>query len=256
MSGLMRRLNPVRRAAPDDETPPPATAASEPVGELAHAQQGGASVPANGVVHPGASAPTAGAATETPSDQPGRDLPAGVDPAELATAPSSVRRGKLRRRLRYLRAVRELLLRDLGGFYYEAQRSEPGIEPHRRLLDAKAARLATLDTEVRDLESHLELPHPPTVVRDAGIGGTCPQCGELHASDARFCSRCGTSLTGRGRTAAAGHPAKPAAAAPTAAGEEPKASTASLWGRPKRPEPAPPVKDEATAGNPNEADRP
>jgi hypothetical protein len=164
MSGLMRRLNPVRRAAPDDETPPPATAASEPVGERADAQQGGVSVPANGVA-PAADAKIAGEEPKTavlpatagpasgppPEEQPGRDLPAGVDPGELAAAPSSGRRGRLRRRVRYLRAVRELLLRDLGGFYYEAQRSEGGVERHRRLLDAKAARLATLDTEVREL---------------------------------------------------------------------------------------------------------
>jgi hypothetical protein len=250
MSGLMRRLNPVRRAAPDDETTPPATAASEPVGERADAQQGGASVPANGVAPPLAEAKTdveepktavlpATSAAETAkpaegAEQPGRDLPAGVDPGELAAVPTSARRGRLRRRLRYLRTVRELLLRDLGGFYYEAQRSEAGVEPHRRLLDAKAARLATLDTEVRDLEGRLAVPHPETVLRQTGIGGTCPQCGELHASDARFCSRCGTPLTGRRAAPAKAHSTR----APAAASEEPKATTASLWGRPKRPEPA------------------
>lgn len=268
----MRRLNPVRHAAPDDETTPPATAASEPVGERADAQQGGNSMPANGVaptagdakteveepkteVLPGSgsgsgSGADAGATAATPeaADQPGRDLPAGVDPGELAAAPSSARRGRLRRRLRYLRAVRELLLRDLGGFYYEAQRSEAGVEPHRRLLDAKAARLTTLDTEVRELEGRLAVPHPETVLREPGIGGTCAQCGELHASDARFCSRCGTSLTGRRRattTAPAKTPPRPGGAGE---GEEPKASTASLWGRPKRPEPAAePTPDEPAA---------
>jgi hypothetical protein len=260
MSGLMRRLNPVRHAAPDDESTPPAAADSKPVGERADAQQGGASVPANGVpassgeakteveepktkVLPAVGdAPTVATEPAKPdeaADVPGRDLPAGVDPCELAAAPTSARRGRLRRRLRYLRAVRELLLRDIGGFYYEAQRSEPGVEPHRRLLDAKAARLATLDTEVRELESRLQVPHSQTVLRQPGIGGTCPQCGELHASDARFCSRCGTSLTGRrGPGAGVAPPAKkPGTTTPSSgAGEEPKASTASLWGPPKRRE--------------------
>jgi hypothetical protein len=258
MSGLMRRLNPVRHAAPDDETPPLTTAVSEPVGERADAQQGGASLPANGVapsaaeakteveepktaVLPATAAPASAPPAESePAEQPGRDLPAGVDPRELAAVPSSTRRGRLRRRLRYLRAVRELLLRDLGGFYYEAQRSEGGVEPHRRLLDAKTARLATLDTEVRELEGRLAVPHPETVLRQPGIGGTCPECGELHASDARFCSRCGTQLTGRRAAASAPpRPAPSAPSAPSAASEEPKASTASLWGRPKRPEPSP-----------------
>jgi hypothetical protein len=260
MSGLMRRLNPVRRADPDDETTPPATAASDRADGLAPAQQGGASVPAIGVAPageeprtevltpgdagagnanagPGATAATAATVV---GDQPGRDLPAGVDPAELATVPTSARRGRLRRRLRYLRAVRELLLRDLGGFYHEAHRDERGVEPHRRLLEAKANRLTTLDAEVRDLEARLEVPHPETLIREPGIGGSCPKCGELHASDARFCSRCGHALTGR--RAAPAPATGTATPAPTSPGEEePKASTASLWGRPKRPDPAAPA---------------
>ena len=79
-----------------------------------------------------------------------RDLPAGVDPGDLATAPpDSARRGKLRRRLRYLRHVRELLLRDLGGFTYEIHRTGAGTaqEPQRKLAEAKAR--ADLDARRR-----------------------------------------------------------------------------------------------------------
>jgi hypothetical protein len=166
-----------------------------------------------------------------------RDLPAGVDPAELAAVPSSARRGRLRRRLRYLRAVRQVLLRDLGGFYYEAQRSEQGIEPHRQLLDAKAARLTRLDEEVHALESRLEEPHPETILREPGLGGTCPQCGELHGSDARYCARCGAALSRRVSRARQAAPAGPIGAVP-ASSDDGKATTASLWGRPKRPDPA------------------
>jgi hypothetical protein len=257
MSGLMRRLTRAR-AATEDEAAPQEPAASEPVGAAADAPQGGVAVPANGtaettVQEPATAVPAPGAPVTAPAgepttepivepaDVPGRDLPAGVDPAELAAVPSSARRGRLRRRLRYLRAVREILLRDLGGFYYEAQRSEPGLDPHRPLLDAKTARLTTLDTEVRDLETRLDEAHPPTVLREPGIGGTCPQCGELHATDARFCSRCGTALRGR--------PAAKPAAAPVA-GDEPKATTASLWGRPKRPDPATAAEPPAAADTP------
>src|SRR5689334_14113150 len=42
---------------------------------------------------------------------------------------------------------------------------------------------------------------PPerTVVREPGIGGLCPECGEMHASDAHFCSRCGAPLDAKAR---------------------------------------------------------
>ena len=38
------------------------------------------------------------------------------------------------------------------------------------------------------------MPRGTTVVREPGVGGTCPRCGELHASDARFCAHCGLDL--------------------------------------------------------------
>jgi hypothetical protein len=260
MSGLMRRLT-RGRAATDDEATPQASAASEPVSATPDAQQGGLGLPANGATAPGDGARTGvgdeaktgtgdepktavlvdggGPATTGETKVAGdeaRDLPAGVDPATLAAVPSSARRGRLRRRLRYLRAVREILLRDIGGFYYEAQRSDEGVEPHRRLLDAKAGRLARLDEEVRELESRLAETRPETLLRQPGLGGTCPQCGELHGSDARFCWRCGTQLGGRAaRTRLTAARAAPAVA--PASDEGTKATTASLWGRPKRSEP-------------------
>jgi hypothetical protein len=264
MSGLKRRLT-RGRAATDDEGTPQASAASEPVDATPDAQQGGASVPANGAVNPPAAEdpptavlpqseePTPAAPTEAD-----RDLPAGVDPGELAAAPSSARRGRLRHRLRYLRGVRELLLRDIGGFYFEAQRAEGGVEPHQRLLDAKTARLTKLEEEMRDLEARLGEAHPETVLRVPGLGGTCPVCGELHGSDARYCSRCGNALGRRGARAATAGTVGPA---PAPAGDESaKQTTASLWGRPKRPDPetgesasAPAAAaDEATVADANE----
>jgi hypothetical protein len=260
MSGLMRRLN-RGRATTDDEATPQA-AASEAAGATTNAQPGESAVPAGGEATTGAGdeqatavlAPGDGTALladgATRVDEgsirvdgvpAGRDLPAGVDPGQLAAVPTTARRGRLRRRLGYLRAVREILLRDLGGFYYEAQRSEGGADGHRRLLDAKAARLATVDGELRDLEARLHEARSGTILREPGVGGTCPHCGELHASDARFCSRCGNALGGR----AAGARTPAATGAPTAppvpiaaADDGAKATTASLWGRPKRPDPA------------------
>ena len=112
--------------------------------------------------------------------------------------------------------MRELLLRDLGGFIYEVHRTAGGTpqESHRRLAASKAERIATLDGEVRGLESRLSEPHAEPLLREPGIGGTCPECGELHASDARYCARCGTPLDAKAQAlrdaaiaaAAAAHP--------------------------------------------------
>jgi hypothetical protein len=177
---------------------------------------------------------------QQPSEQEiaARDLPAGVDPGELQGAPSpSSRRGKLRRRLRYLRQVRELLLRDLGGFTYEIHRTAGGVlrESHRRLVEGKTDRLATLDAEVRELETRLSMPHAEQVLRQPGVGGACPVCGELFSSDAHYCSRCGEPLDDKAR--ARREEAIRAAAQPAATphpSPEPKAASV-LWAAGPRP---------------------
>ena len=126
------------------------------------------------------------------------DLPAGLDPDELAAAPgTSARRGKLRRRAAFLRSARELLLRDLGGFDYELQRTAHGVEheAHRRLRETKLARLARVDAELHVLEVRLDDVRRQVVVREPGVGGECPHCSELYASAAHYCSHCGNPLT-------------------------------------------------------------
>jgi hypothetical protein len=266
MSGLLRRLS-RDRAATDDEATPSANGASETVDAASpDAQPGGqqpvpagstAAADAPTTVQPAAGGAAPDTAPETPPDEtPGRDLPAGVDVDTLAAVPeTSASRAKLRRRLRYLRHARELLLRDLGGFYAEAHRSEAGPEAHRRLLDVKARRIATLDGEVRELEQRLDEPHGEVVIREPGIGGTCPACGELHGSEARFCSRCGTALTGAGRRGAAATPAGAATGTGTAtgagqpAGGAERMTTASLWGRSRVPA------GDRPAGPPTQADQ-
>src|SRR3954447_20349871 len=219
MSGLLRRLT-RRRPATADETGPAGPASSEPAG-----------APAETPVEPGGDQPvpaseaaTAQPAPETPpsADEQAtqvipatgdqtvaipaaatvRDLPAGVDPTEYADAPeASAPRGKVRRRLRYLRRVRDLLLRDLGGFTFEIRRTAGGTadETQQRLVESKMKRIEALDTEVRALEARLGEPHAGTVLREPGIGGACPECGELFASDAHYCARCGTPLDAKAR---------------------------------------------------------
>jgi septal ring-binding cell division protein DamX len=272
MSGLLRRLT-RRRPATADENRSPATASSEPVAAPAETPAepgGGQPVPAEQptVILPAtteqpavpaqplpawsvaADQPTAFAYAAQPA--PARDLPAGVDPADLAAAPAaSSRRGKLRRRLRDRRPVRGLLLRDLGGFTYEVHRTAGGTaqEPQRRLAAAKAQRISALDAEVRALESRLGEPHE-TLLREPGIGGTCPECGELHASDAHFCSRCGTALDEKAR-------AQRTAEAPATGSQavvEPQPASV-LWAGGPRPAPEPSQAEEEVV-EPVAGDRP
>jgi hypothetical protein len=261
MSGLLRRLT-RRRPATADETRSPTPESSEPAGAPAETPAeagGGRPVPGEeatqvlpattaqpAVAEPAPEQPAAPqpptAAEPAPQPAPVRDLPAGIDPGELAVAPAaSASRGKLRRRLRYLRRVRELLLRDLGGFVFELHRSPGSTEDGpRRLVEFKANRIAALDTEVRGLEARLGEPHEGALLREPGIGGVCPECGELHASDAHYCSRCGAPLDAKAR-------AKRDAAQPTT-GAQPAAETAPasvLWAAGPHPR-AQPAEEEKT----------
>ena len=98
-------------------------------------------------------------------------------------------------RVAFLRAARELLLRDLGGFVYEIHRTagDHEHEAHRRLRATKLARLSRIDAELHELELRLDDVRRHVVVREPGVGGECPQCGELFGSDAHYCSHCGAA---------------------------------------------------------------
>jgi hypothetical protein len=165
MSGLLRRIRTARTAAPDHQQEwshegEPEHAHEDPVAD------GG--VPA---------------------------LPAGTDlDALVGERPSTQRRGRMRRRLRHLRRVREVLLRDLGGMVFEIHRSgQGGADAQSRLVGAKLARLDTVNQELHELEGILG-DRKGMVMREPGIGGSCPLCGELYGSDARFCWACGTPV--------------------------------------------------------------
>jgi hypothetical protein len=128
-----------------------------------------------------------------PGGQP--PLPAGVDlDAMVGERPTSGRRSRQRRRLRHLRRVREVLLRDLGGVVLEVHRSGlSGDLAHQRVVADKLRRLEGVNEELHALEAVLGHPRG-MVLREPGIGGTCPTCGELFGSDARFCWACGTPV--------------------------------------------------------------
>ena len=132
------------------------------------------------------------------------DEPSGPDTPELhqgdvhpgqepvAPAPSFRSRGAMRRRLRYLRRARELGFRDLGGLVFDLRRFE---RDRPDLVDAKVHALFAVDGELRALERALGDRREVTELREAGIA-SCPRCGALHGSDARYCSSCGLSLHG------------------------------------------------------------
>jgi hypothetical protein len=110
----------------------------------------------------------------------------------IGQAPTTRRRSRLRRRLRHLRRVREVLLRDLGGYVLEVHKA--GAEgAGAGVVEGKLDRLRAVDAEIRELEGALD-DRRPLVVREVGIGGTCPECGEIFGSEARFCWACGNAV--------------------------------------------------------------
>jgi hypothetical protein len=140
-------------------------------------------------------------------------VPAGAEPPDpAAPTPSFRNRGRLRRRLRFLRRVRELGYRDLGGLVLDQHKFGRLDE---ELVRGKVAALAAVDAELRALEQALGEKRDITELREPGITA-CPRCGTLHGSDANFCPSCGLAITGA-RTIAAdvgegAHLARPALA--------------------------------------------
>ncbi len=97
----------------------------------------------------------------------------------------------MRRRARYLRQLRELQLRDIGGFMVELHRFG---RQQPELVKEKVQAAAVTHSELRSLQDALEENTPLGEVREAGIGGACPQCGTVHGSSDRFCPWCGRQL--------------------------------------------------------------
>jgi hypothetical protein len=131
---------------------------------------------------------------EAPPDEARPSGPAGTEPDDPATpsAPGFRARGRMRRRLRFLRRVRELGFRDLGGLVFDQHRFG---RPDDELVRGKLAALATIDAELRALQAALDDARPITELREPGVAA-CPRCGALHGTDARFCPSCGSPLRG------------------------------------------------------------
>jgi hypothetical protein len=115
--------------------------------------------------------------------------------ARPAAAPTHVgltERAQMRRRARYLRRLREVQLRDLGGFVLELNRF--GRE-RPDLVAAKLRAAAGTDEELRALEIALDGRASVRELREAGIGGACAECGAVFGSADRFCASCGEPLS-------------------------------------------------------------
>jgi len=143
-------------------------------------------------VHQTADAGANAAASDQPATEQteAQSAPAGQDAAP--GKPSFRHRGRMRRRLRYLRRVRELGFRDLGGLVFDQHRFSQANE---ELVRGKVDALAAVDQELRTLEHALADRRPITELREPGIS-VCPRCGALHGSEARYCPSCGVAFHG------------------------------------------------------------
>jgi hypothetical protein len=275
MSGLLRRIKRSRAAeageAPADgqaAAPEDARMTAETAAAAGATPRGAEPARSGPPAAPGA--PPSGAAREGSGD-PAKaappaivadpELPAGVDPAEAAVQPPKGRRGRLRRRLRYLRRARELMLRDLGGLLYEIHRTGGGdVSAHSTVIGAKVQRLANLDAETGAIETALASPRGDAVVFQPGVGGTCNACGELYGSAARFCSNCGAP-TGADVRVAGTEPARrvppmPTAPAKAEAAEAPTEVEAPADPATRREPPADPPADRPASEAPTRVDEP
>jgi hypothetical protein len=106
-------------------------------------------------------------------------------------SPRFVERARMRRRARYLRALKEIQLRDIGGFALELYRFS---ELRPELMAAKLRGASVTDTELRALEHGLDERSTIRELREAGIGGACEHCGAVHGSSDRYCATCGEPL--------------------------------------------------------------
>ncbi len=110
---------------------------------------------------------------------------------DIESEPGFVERGSIRRRARYLRALREVQLRDIGGFVVELHRF--GRERPDLVL-AKVEGAQRTDIELRALHRLLGDSSSIRELREAGIGGACGNCGAVHGSEDRYCASCGEPL--------------------------------------------------------------
>jgi hypothetical protein len=124
----------------------------------------------------------------------GTEVPAGQEPPDPAVRPKPTARERtaIRRRLRDLRRKREALLLELGALTFEQHRRQRFTPT---LVDPKNEELDRVQTEIEALERALSEYQRVVDLVAAGIAGSCPHCGTLASTSARYCESCGTELT-------------------------------------------------------------
>ena len=180
-----------------------------------------------------APAPAADAATGTAEDsQPSQPTDAGRD----AGSPGFRARGRVRRRVRFLRKARELAYRDLGGLVFNLHRFD---QRNDALVAAKLSALTSVDSELRALEATLGEHQPMTVLHEAGVTA-CPRCAATHSGEDRFCPSCGLPMSRHVDLPIASAPASPTPASPPATDASGSAATPASAGSAAAPtSPAP-----------------
>jgi hypothetical protein len=147
---------------------------------------------------PDEEAPAAAPQAQPEPAEPPHPEPTLVEsPPSEASPPSArtfVERGQIRRRARYLRRLREVQLRDIGGFAFELYRFG---RDRPDLLQAKLQGAVGTQRELRALERALGEQQPLGELRQAGIGGACSNCGAVYGSADRYCAWCGHPVSRR-----------------------------------------------------------
>ena len=165
-----------------------------PAGSVAQAttepeQPAGAEQP---TVIQGPPAAAADTTVQTPQATPEGYAPDAGAAAAVPRRPGFRDRGRLRRRLRFLREVRELGFRDLGGLVFDQHRFQ---RPNEALVQGKVAAIDAVDQELRAIEDALQNRTPYNELFIPGVSA-CQRCGALHGSDARYCPYCGLAFAG------------------------------------------------------------
>lgn len=190
--------------------PPPAVDLTTRLAATPAAPVAGAAVAAHAPAGQGDAAPTAETVVTPPAPR----------------RPGFRARGRMRRRLRYLRKLRELQARDLGGLVFDLRRFERKRDD---LIAQKIDHIRACDDELRALELALRERRDLRDIREPGIGGTCPRCFAVFGSADRFCANCGAALGGAVQgpaqvpLAPTAPPAQPAPAAPPPPAAQPEA---------------------------------
>jgi hypothetical protein len=162
---------------------------------------------------PIATAPVTPTSQSAPAAAPAQPSADGqtVEAERAPRRPGFRARGRMRRRLRYLRKLRELQARDLGGLMFDLRRFERKRDD---LVAQKIEQIRACDDELRALERALDERRELRDVREPGIGGTCPRCFAIYGSADKFCASCGAALGGAVQGPAQ-VPLAPATPAPT-----------------------------------------